>query len=35
MTKLVISSHMWKILFIIDFGCTQRVSFSYTSYNDS
>ena len=29
MTEFAISSHMWKILFITDFGCTQRVSFSY------
>ena len=29
MTEFVISSHMWKILFTTEFGCTQRVSFSY------
>ena len=29
MTEFVISSHMWKILFITNFGCTQRVSFGY------
>ena len=29
MTEFVISIHMCKILFITDFGCTQRVSFSY------
>ena len=29
MTEFVISSHMWKIIFITDFDCTQRVSFSY------